>query len=163
MVLATQQQVVAQESLNASQSGRRLETFVEQVFVEVGILVSRELEAVDICQASVGSPAMVARNANYQTVFGHDARIEFILSLGGKCYLIETKRQTVGGSIDEKMPYVFLNAQLNIDRFGFILVLEGQGMKPEARKWIETQARDLEGFEVLSFEGFKIWLSAHMR
>ncbi len=83
--------------------------------------------------------------------------------LGGRKYLIETKRQSVAGSVDEKLPYVFLNARENYPEFDFVLVLDGNGWKPGARKWVETKAAAYDGFDVLSIEGFKIWLGIKMR
>ncbi|WP_156953320.1 PD-(D/E)XK nuclease superfamily protein [Afifella pfennigii] len=103
------------------------------------------------------------RNAPYTSIYGHDARIEFLLAIGARRYLVETKRMSVSGSVDEKLPFVWLNALENQPEYDFVLVLDGEGWKPEARRWVEAKARADERFTVLGVEGFKIWLSAQLR
>ncbi len=146
----------------AAASGRRLETVVAGIFHQAEIPMLAGSNDRSLNCGKQHSP-IVYRNARYRSIYRHGARIEFKLVLGGHCYLIETKRQRVSGSTDEKLPFVYLNAKLNLAHHRFILVIDGHGWKPEARRWIERQARQLDGFDVLTVEGFKIWLSFKMR
>lgn len=98
------------------------------------------------------------RNAPYRSVFGHGARIEFLLVLGGTRYLVEAKNMRVSGSMDEKLAFVLLNARHNRPDHEFVLVMDGKGWRPEARRWIATMARDEEGFHVVTPTGLKSWL-----
>ncbi len=101
-------------------------------------------------------------NAPYRSVYGHRARIEFLLILGSDQYLIETKRQRVSGSVDEQLPYVYLNALENIGERGFVFVYDGAGWKPEALNWIGRKAADTDGFETMEAKDFPDWLAARL-
>jgi len=85
--------------------------------------------------------------------------MEFLLLHRQAQYLIETKRQSVPGSVDEKYPYIVENAKSNIGQGReYVLVLDGDGPKPGAIKWIRQQAADIDGFHVFDRKEFVLWL-----
>ena len=86
-----------------------------------------------------------------------EARIEFLL-IGTERTLIEVKRQTSPGSVDEKLALVWLNAVANRPTYRFVLIMDGDGVRPHVRRWIEAKAAAEDGFEMLRSEGFKVWL-----
>ncbi|MEZ5838890.1 MAG: PD-(D/E)XK nuclease superfamily protein [Hyphomicrobiales bacterium] len=146
--------VHADADAGASLSGRSLENEVAGIFLEAGIPVAPADDAAE---------PYVRRNVPYRSIYGHEARIEFMLAIGGRRYLVETKRMASPGSVDEKLPYVWLNALANRTGYDFILVMDGDGWKSEARAWIERKARTDDHFTVLGLEGFKIWLALQLR
>lgn len=83
------------------------------------------------------------RDAPYPSVYRHGARMEFCarnLILRGKTYgraNIECKYQESGGSVDEKFPYVVLNALVS-DADTTVVVLGGHAFKKGAIDWLCT-------------------------
>ena len=130
----------SKDTLNASQSGQRLENEIAGVFQEAGVGVNRASDFEVLPETSRRGDRFVIRNAPYRSIYGHAARIEFLLFLGGNSYLIETKRMSVSGSVDEKLPFVWENAKLNQPDHHFLVVMDGDGWKPEARSWINAKA-----------------------
>ncbi|MCR9080138.1 MAG: hypothetical protein NXH78_13660 [Hyphomonadaceae bacterium] len=103
------------------------------------------------------------QNVPYVSIYGHDARIEFLFLHRGRQILIEAKRQESSGSTDEKLPYVFANAEANIAQGReFLLILEGEGWKRGARKWISDKAEQTDGFSVITSEAFEAWLDRQL-
>lgn len=98
-------------------------------------------------------------NAPYLSIYGHRARIEFLVLHQGRQILIEAKRQKTPGSTDEKLPYVFANAEVNIEQGReFLLVMDGDGWKPGALKWVYSKADQTDGFTVIGLDEFDDWL-----
>lgn len=137
----------------------RLETRVQHLFEDRSI---ETIRATDWSEARLyEEPALTAvvLDAPYASIYGHRARIEFLMLDDGQRILIETKRQYSSGSTDEKLPYVFENARMNIAQgFDFILVMEGDGWKPGAVEWIRGRAAETPDFSVMDFRTFTAWL-----
>lgn len=73
-------------------------------------------------------------------------------------------RQRVPGSNGEKLAFVFLNAELNIDvDTSFIVVMDGEGWKPGAVTWLNARALETDGFDVFSLSGLDSWLHVLLR
>ena len=57
-----------------------------------------------------------------------------------------------------------LNALHNRDMYRFVLVMDGEGFREGARRWIEREAAADDRFEVFStLNGFRLWLQAKLR
>ena len=98
-------------------------------------------------------------NAPYLSIYGHRARIEFLVLHQGRQILIEAERQKTPGSTDEELPYVFANAEINIKQGReFLLVMDGDGWKSGALKWVYTKADQTDGFTVIELGEFDDWL-----
>ena len=136
---------------------------MEAAFRELGVRV-RRASAFEELPGPNDVDHLVLLNAPYRSIYGHEARVEFMLYLGGETYLIEAKRQTSSGSVDEKLAFVRLNALHNRDRHRFVLVMEGDGFREGARRWIEHEAASDDRFDVLTtLDGFRIWLQLKLR
>lgn len=110
------------------QSGERLEDATEAAFRTLGVRVERADDHETLPEPRP-SDRSVLLNAPYRSIYGHEARIEFLFYLAGKTYLIEAKRQTSPGSVYEKLAFVRLNALHNGDRHHFVLVMDGDGFR----------------------------------
>lgn len=106
------------------------------------------------------NPRIAVLDAPYQSIYGHRTRIEFLLILGERQILVEAKRQSSSGSVDEKLPYVFLNALENMPEREFVFVMDGEGWREGARAWIEARAAETPGFTVLAPDELSAWLAA---
>lgn len=103
-------------------------------------------------------PLIAVTDAPYSSIYGGRTTIEFLLIVGERQILLEVKRQTASGSVDEKLPYVFANARANWPEREFVLVLDGDGWREGAVAWIRARAAEVQGFTVLSPEEFGPWL-----
>ncbi len=103
-------------------------------------------------------PRIVVLDAPYLSIYGGRTKVEFLIITADRQVLVETKRMSVSGSTDEKLPYVFANAQANLPERDFVLVMDGDGWRDGAVAWIEARAAETEGFTVLRPETFAAWL-----
>ena len=143
----------------ASNSGLSLEKRIQGDLQSAGyeIIASKDWNEARLYQTE--DPRFVILDAPYRSIYGHRARIEFLIILGDRQILVETKRQRVPGSVDEKLPFVYLNALNNLPEREFILVLDGDGFKPQAIDWIKARARETDGFSVLGPDELVEWLA----
>ena len=72
--------------------------------------------------------------------------------------VIESKWQEVGGSVDEKYPYLVLNIQMKYAS-PTILLLDGGGYKKGAEKWIRSQAGNGNLLLVFNMQQFTAWVN----
>lgn len=103
-------------------------------------------------------PKYLVTNVPYKSIYGHKARMEFLLIDGKRQFLIETKRQNFSGSTDEKLPYVYQNALANLPGREMILVMSGKGWKAGAVKWIRGKAEETDGFYAMNVDEFIEWV-----
>ena len=146
------------DRLGANLSGGSLERRLALKFKAANFEIIRYKDWRESLLYTTRKPRFVILDAPYQSVFGHRAKIEFLVIINNRQILVEAKRQMVAGSVDEKLAYVYLNAVHNIPNRDYVLVMEGHGFKPEAQDWIRRMARSTDGFTVLTFSDFDDWL-----
>ena len=148
---------------NATSSGQDFEDEIEDGIAALGFEIIQASQWKESRLYQDPDLRIVIKNAPYSTIYGHRARIEFLIILGAeRQILVEVKRQRVSGSTDEKFPYVYLNALKNIPDRELILVLDGNGWKEEAVAWIKQRADNTKGFSVVDPAGFLVWLKAQI-
>ena len=136
---------------------------MEAAFHELGVRVRRASAFEELPEPN-DVDRLVLLNAPYRSIYEHEARVEFMLYLDGETYLIEAKRQASKGSTDEKLAFVRLNARHNRDRHRFVLVMEGNGFREGARRWIARESASDDRFDVLTtLDSFRIWLQLKLR
>jgi hypothetical protein len=73
--------------------------------------------------------------------------------------IIESKWQQTGGTVDEKYPYLVMNIQYKYPH-KTILVLDGNGYRAGAEKWIREQAGPKMGLRaVYNLAQFNTWVN----
>lgn len=143
----------------ANAEGASLEATIEAVLVEQGFEI---IPARDWRQSMVyerDALRVAVTNAPYQTIYGGRSYIEFLLLMDDRQILIEAKRQSRSGSVDEKLPFVYLNALANLPDSEFVLVMDGEGWRRGARDWIEARAAETPGFTVMAPDALASWLA----
>lgn len=82
---------------------------------------------------------LLLENVPFTTVYGHKGNTEFLLqSLKYSLKIrIECKWQQVAGSVDEKLPYLYLNAIEAMPETDLLILIDGPGWKPGAIKWLK--------------------------
>lgn len=114
------------------------------------------------------SKELLLTNAPFISIYGHGGHTEFLL-LSGKYNLktrIECKWQQTSGSVDEKLPYLYLNAIEAMPENNIMIIIDGAGWKKGAIDWLRgavnqkkymTQANDNKKIEVFDIKEFLTW------
>lgn len=93
------------------------------------------------------------------SIYCHPLRADFYLPR--EELIIECKWQEVGGSADEKLPYLVENIR-HCYPYPTILVLGGKGWKPGAIEWVKQQVDNTSLVNVLSVEEFMRWCNTEL-
>lgn len=87
---------------------------------------------------------LLLENAPFTTVYNHKGNTEFLL-LSEKYNLkirIECKWQQVSGSVDEKLPYLYLNVIEAMPEETVMILIDGPGWKPGSIKWLKDAVKE---------------------
>ncbi|MBP9016445.1 MAG: hypothetical protein KBG17_01710 [Paludibacteraceae bacterium] len=82
---------------------------------------------------------LLLENVPFTTVYNHNGNTEFLL-ISEKFNLkirIECKWQQVAGSVDEKLPYLYLNTIEAMPEDTIMILIDGNGWKTGAIKWLK--------------------------
>lgn len=122
----------------ANSSGGVLEGLVEFTLSKKGFTVVRYKEW--HLDPSKYGEELLLKCVPYEGLYKHASNTEFVLI--SKYYnlntRIECKWQQVSGSVDEKLPYLFLNCSLKMQEPHIIILLDGGGAKPGAVEWLRN-------------------------
>jgi DpnII restriction endonuclease len=110
----------------------------------------------------------------YDTIYKHAGKTEFLLkSAKHKLEIrIECKWQQVAGSVDEKLPYLYLNSIEAMPEKHIVVVTGGKGWKTGAIPWLKeaaanrkytTSSNSDKIIEILSLEEFMTWANNILR
>lgn len=117
-------------------SGSQLETAVQAVLSSKGFEIAnyRDIEK----QSLLVEEEVLIKNVPYTSIYGHRGKTEFLLK--SKKFdiqaRIECKWQQVSGSVDEKLPYLYLNAARSMPEKTILLIIDGAGWKQGAIDWL---------------------------
>lgn len=154
----------------ANSSGNTLERTV------VGTLLSKgfEVERYRVWQKNPSryGKELLLHNVPYTTIYGHSGNTEFLL-LSEVYQLevrIECKWQQSPGSVDEKLPYLYLNCIEQMPERDIIIIVDGGGAKHGAVTWLRNAAENnlyVEGesksIRVVDLSGFLRWANSTFR
>lgn len=81
------------------------------------------------------------KNVPYTSLYGCQSRSEFVFRNFrlGTDIRIECRWQQAGGSVDEKLPYMLLNAIRHMPEREVWLIIEGGGARAEAIDWLKRE------------------------
>lgn len=119
-------------------SGNQLEVAVKTVLIGKGF----ELEKHNIWIKNPDNynRELLLTNVPFTTIYQHKGNTEFLL-ISEKYNLkirIECKWQQVAGSVDEKLPYLYLNAIETMPEDKIMILIDGPGWKPGAIQWLKN-------------------------
>ncbi len=123
----------------ANLNGHSVEGVLEHLFSTKGftILPSAQYEQTPPERRPGGN--VVLKNVPYETIYGSQGRTEFVVISGSRRIRIESKYQSSPGSVDEKFPYMLLNAIQTYPEPEVVLLVTGGGYKPGAYQWLHNQ------------------------
>ncbi len=89
------------------------------------------------------NPNVLIRNVPFRSAYGCASRSEFVIRcrIGQRDIRIECKWQQKDGSVDEKFPYMLLNAEKYQPESEIVLLIDGGGARPEAVAWLKKAAK----------------------
>lgn len=124
------------QGARANLNGRVFEKICIPIFKEHGFEVLNQKEWI-----KKGCPRnkVVVQQMRFTTIYNHDGKTEFVLFIDNRSIRIENKWQESAGSVDEKFPYMLLNAIEQYPEKEVILIVDGNGYKPGARQWLQDK------------------------
>ena len=122
-------------------SGNQLEVAVKTVLTGKGfeLVKYREWEK----NHEKYGKELLLENVQFTTVYEHHGNTEFLL-ISEKYNLrirIECKWQQVAGSVDEKLPYLYLNTIEAMPENSIMILIDGSGWKAGAIKWLKDAVK----------------------
>jgi len=140
----------------ANETGNILEDFVDHTLVKKGYqFIIRNKFDITLClkQKIYTRQKIVA-----QTIYDTKWSVDFVVSRPNKeplIFIIECKWQQTKGSVDEKYPYLVHNIKEK-SPYATIILLDGEGYKPEAKQWLKAQTDD-KLLDVFNMGEFTKW------
>lgn len=120
----------------ANESGNILEQTVKTVFRKKGFEIVRYREW-KTHPEKYGNELLLT-NAPFNTIYKHKGNTEFLAKSDRYHFeiRIECKWQQVSGSVDEKLPYLYLNTIEAMPENKIVIVIDGSGFKEGAITWL---------------------------
>lgn len=148
---------------NANSSGKKLENFVEDTLINKGVFSIRYSHWKN---KKIVVPKFVDKvlykQVPYVKLWGGEnyGYTDFVLKTSYRKVRIDVRSQQVSGSVEEKVPYLFLTAERCYAEQEVVIVLDGPGVKPEIRKWLIDMANSVKHktIKVFDKEQFKAWV-----
>lgn len=141
----------------ANYTGNALEQYVEHRLVQAGYVRVRpqQFNPSNYIGQAIYTRHYHAGTSIYNTPIFADFAI-YHPKKWPESLIIECKWQQVGGSVDEKYPYLVLNIQYHYP-FSTILLLDGGGYKRGAEEWIRSQVGSGRLRQVFNMVQFQTW------
>ena len=126
---------------SANITGNQLEVAVQTVLSNKGfeIVMYREWSK----NPENYGKELLLKNVPFKTIYGHGGNTEFLL-ISEKYDLrirIECKWQQVKGSVDEKLPYLYLNSIEAMPEKDIMILIDGDGFKKGAKTWLRNAVK----------------------
>lgn len=76
----------------------------------------------------------------FRSIYNHNGRTEWLIVNNDRNAVcrVEVKTQRGNGSVDEKIPYMYLNGVYGYEEDDIAFVVEGDGFKPGVRPWLRN-------------------------
>jgi hypothetical protein len=148
-----------QGGTQANYTGTVLEKFIQDRLIERGYLFlhSKQFKPAQYLEQPIYSRRYYVGMNLYET----ELYCDFILyhpEKWPKGLIIESKWQQVGGSVDEKFPFLVLNIQYKYP-CDTIVLLDGGGYRKGAEKWLRGQSGNGNLKHVFSMAEFQKWVN----
>tara|TARA_Y100000741_G_scaffold360276_1_gene342265 strand:+ start:998 stop:1453 length:456 start_codon:yes stop_codon:yes gene_type:complete len=146
--------------MKASITGNILEKQVQNLFLEKGFeIVMYSKWSKD--RSKYGNELLL-KHVPYESIYKHKGYTEFLLlsKKYNKQIRIECKWQQSPGSVDEKLPYLFLNAIEKMNEEEIMIIIDGKGWKKGAIPWLKEaviSSNQSERINILSLTEFLTW------
>lgn len=152
-----------QQGAIATSHGAKFEHRIAKTVVEHGF---KQRSYLDWHEDGEPEGEWLLTNVPYVTLYGSKGRTEFLLlsTARGLRIRIEAKWQSSAGSVDEKLPHLYLNALKAMPEDTVFIVIDGPGWRPGGLEWLKNAAADRTFADrpeklvrVMSLEEFRTW------
>jgi len=123
----------------SNHSGVGLEYYIEHEFKSRNVLV--QYYSVNANNHDLFVEGILLKCVPYTNIYGCRSTSEFVYSHGPVAVRIECRRQDVSGSVDEKFPYLLMNAIEAMPENNIWFVVDGNGARKKALEWLHRKAR----------------------
>lgn len=164
--------VAKKQGTLANESGNTLEQTVNSFFSNKGF----EIVAYSDWKKHPDNygQELLLTNAPFTTIYQHRGNTEFLAKSEKYNFeiRIECKWQQVSGSVDEKLPYLYLNTIEAMPEKQIVIVIDGPGFKEGAKTWLRDTVRGKKYtdqtnqdkiIEVFSLSEFITWANKILR
>jgi len=152
--------------MSSTSTGKVLETFVTNLLFPQGFNV---VPYANWKNNKTTLRKNLIRNYPYLSIYGSGrSQTEFVIQHDSRMVRVECKWQQVSGSVDEKLPYLFMNAVESFPEKEIILLIDGGGFKPGAISWINKKTTEYNSssldkkIKVMTMMEFQIWVNKKM-
>lgn len=154
----------------ANIGGNLLEKTVQEIFLSKGFQLVKYNEWKD--RLDLFGKELLLTNAPYTSVYGHRGTTEFLAISERHNFTmrIECKWQQSPGSVDEKLPYLYLNAVEAMPEDWIVIIIDGGGFKDGAIAWLRDSAEKrkytsgtTKKIQVFSLAEFMAWANKLLR
>ncbi|HMK42981.1 MAG TPA: PD-(D/E)XK nuclease superfamily protein [Dissulfurispiraceae bacterium] len=154
----------------ANIGGNLLEKTVQEIFVSKGFRLLKYGDWKD--SLAVYGDELLLTNVPYTSIYGHRGTTEFLAmsAKNGFSMRIECKWQQSAGSVDEKLPYLYLNAVESMPEDWIVIIIDGGGFKEGAVEWLKNCAAEqrysgnkAKKIQVFSLAEFMAWANRLLR
>lgn len=125
-----------QGGTTANRNGKILEDTLIPIFIAHGYEVVHNRDEHNVEHVD----KYVLTHRPYTSIYEHKGKTEFLLVRGERKIRIECKWQQSKGSVDEKLPYLYLNSVFAFEENEIIILLDGGGYKQGAEQWLRNAA-----------------------
>jgi len=136
---------VCVQGRHANIAGKALENFVEEALVNKGAYAVNHSKWV---KGKIEVPAwarkVLFKQVAYTKPWGKRGYSDFVLTTLDRSIRIDTRYQSVVGSVEEKANFLFYVAERCYPEQEVILVLDGPGVRPEIRSWLIDMAKSVK-------------------
>lgn len=142
----------------ANMTGNRLEQIIESFLQDCGYELYPNKQELGM-MAEAERPVYCTQVRIGNNIYDTALKCDFLLfhpEKWPKGLVIEAKWQQVGGSVDEKYPFLVLSIRKSI--FETILLLDGGGYRPGAERWLRGQT-DNKLLHVFNLTEFITWVN----
>jgi hypothetical protein len=155
----------------ANIGGNLLERTVKEVFLSKGftLINYRKWQK---APEKYGKELLLT-NVPFTTIYKHFGNTEFLASSEKYNFKIrlECKWQQVSGSVDEKLPYLYLNCIEAMPEDYIIIIIDGGGFKAGSITWLKEAAKQnkyneagvMKSILVFSLAEFIAWANKNLR
>lgn len=123
-------------------TGTQLEKAVQTVLIEKGFKIEMYRKWAEKPE-NYGNELLL-KNVPFETIYGHKGNTEFLL-ISQQYNLrirIECKWQQSAGSVDEKLPYLYLNTIEAMPEKDIMILIDGDGFKSGAKTWLRNAVKE---------------------
>lgn len=152
--------------MSTTSTGKVLEDFVKNSLVSLGYT---HVLYKDWSKQKTNLGKYLIQHFPYKSIYNSNSRTEFVIQENSRLIRVECKWQQVSGSVDEKLPYLLLNAIENFPENEIILLVDGGGFKTGAINWLRQKTASIKIpdpnkiIKVMNMMEFQTWVNKGMK